>query len=132
MKRLSIKEKPSYFLKNMTNIKDFDPGLLLINEIYIFKSESTMFELSYEGENNTHYAVFNNIECIFRKNGIESYLIFCESGKDKKMLNEYVKVIDEIKDQVLFITEANLFIMGRLFKRFRFKTVDDLPYDKKK
>ena len=79
MKRLNIKEKPSYFFRNMTNITDFDSGLLLINEIYIFKSESTMFELSYERENNTPYAVFNNIECIFRKSGIESYLIFCES-----------------------------------------------------
>ena len=52
-------------------------------------------------------------------------------NKIKKNLNKCVKIIDEIKGQVLFITEANIFIMGRLFKRFKFKTVDDLPYNKK-
>ena len=32
---------------NMTNINDFDPKLLLINEIKTCKSGSTLFEISY-------------------------------------------------------------------------------------
>ena len=51
------------------------------------------------------------------------------------MLDKYVKIIDEIKDQVLFITddenEDKKFIMGKDFNRFKFKTDDNLPYNKK-
>ena len=45
---------------NMTNINDFDPKLLLINEIKTCKSGSTLFEISYCEENNTLYVVFYN------------------------------------------------------------------------
>ena len=47
--------------------------------------------MAYGEENNVPDLVFNNTECIFRKSGIFSYLIFCESDKNKKMLNDYVK-----------------------------------------
>ena len=53
-----------------------------------------------------HIIVFSDIECIFRKSGIFSYLI-------------------------LFIIEDDLFVMGKGFMRFRFKTNDNLPYNKK-
>ena len=42
------------------------------------------------------------------------------------MLDKYVKIFDEIKYQILFIVEADLFVMGKDFMRFRFKTDDDL------
>ena len=42
--------------------------------------------MSYCEENNVPHIVFNNIECIFRKSGVFSYLSFCESDKNKKML----------------------------------------------
>ena len=47
------------------------------------------------------------------------------------MLDKYVKVIDEIKEEILFIIEDDLFVMGKDFTRFRFKTNDNLPYNKK-
>ena len=47
------------------------------------------------------------------------------------MLDKYVKIIDEIKDQILFITEDENFIMGKDFMRFRFKTNYKLPYNQK-
>ena len=79
------------------------------------------------------HIVFNNIECTFRKSGVFSYLIFCESDKNKKMLDDYFKVIDGIKEEVLsFIDEFedNLFILGKDFMRFKFKTDDNLVYKK--
>ena len=92
-----------------------------------------MFDVSYCEESNTPYIVFNNVECIFRKSGINKYLIFCETEKNKKMLDKYVKIIDEIKDQVLFIiddeNEVEIFIMGKDFMRFRFKPNDNLHYN---
>ena len=130
-RRLNIEYKPDYFFTDMSNINGFDPKLLLINEITIFDSESTMFEISYCQENNVPYIVFNNIECIFRKSGINSYLVFCETEQNEKMLKNYTKIIDELKDQILFITEDNLFVMGKGFTRFKFKTDDKLPYNQK-
>ena len=57
--------------------------------------------MTYSEENNVPHIVFNNIECIFRKSGVFSYVIFCESDKNKEMLDDYVKVIDGIKEEVL-------------------------------
>ena len=90
-----------------------------------------MFEISYREKNSTPYVVFNNIECVFGKSGINSYLVLCETEENKKMLEKYVKIIDEIKDQILFITEYISFIIGKDFMRFRFKTNDNLPYNQK-
>ena len=103
----------------LTNIDDLDPKLLLINEFTIFESGSIMFDINYCKENNTLYVVFNNIDCIFRKSGIFSYLIFCETEKNKKMFDKYVKIIDEIKEQILFIIEGKNFIMGKDFMRLK-------------
>ena len=51
------------------------------------------------------------------------------------MLDKYVKIIDEIKDQVLFIiddeNEVEIFIMGKDFMRFRFKPNDNLHCNSK-
>ena len=51
--------------------------------------------------------------------------------QNEKMLKNYTKITDELKDQILFITENDLFVMGKDFTRFRFKTDDKFPYNKK-
>ena len=126
-KRLNIENEPDYYFMNMTNINDFDPKLLLIYEITTFSSGSPMFELSYCEELNTPYIAFNDIEYIFRY----KHLVFCETGKNKKIVENYTKIIDEIKDQILFITKDDVFVMGNYFTGFKFKINDDLPYNKK-
>ena len=55
--------------------------------------------------------------------------MFCETEENKKMLDKYIKIIDEIKDQILFVTEDVSFIMNKYFMRFRFTTNDNLPYN---
>ena len=120
---------------NKTSIKDFDPKLLVINGFAIFEDGSIMFDINYCEKNNVAHNVFNNVECIFRKSDVFSYLILCETEKNKKMLDKYTKIIDEIKEQILFITEdeneGKNFIIGKDFMRFRFKTNDNLVYNKK-
>ena len=129
-KRLNTEYIPDYCFTDMTNINNFDPKLLLLNEITTFNSGSTMFEISYCEENNVAYIVFNNIQCIFRKSGINKYLVFCETEQNEKMLKNYTKIIDELKYQILFIVE-DLFGMSKDFTRFKFETDDKLPYNKK-
>ena len=92
-KRSNIEGKPGYYFMNMTNVNDFNPNLLIINDISVFDSRSTMYEICYDKESNTPYIVFNDIECIFRKSNQNKYLAFCETDKnkknDKKLLEKY-------------------------------------------
>ena len=85
-----------------------------------------MLEIRYCEESNTPYIVFNNIECIFRKSDINKYLVFCETEENERMLKNYTKIIDGIKDSILFVTEDNVFIMDKDFIKIRFKTNKDL------
>ena len=77
--------------------------ILLFNKFTIVDDLSVMFDVNYCQENNTPHVVFNNIECVFKKSGVFSYLIFCETEKNKEMFHKYVKIIDEIKGEILFI-----------------------------
>ena len=48
------------------------------------------------------------------------------------MLDKYVKVIDQINEEILFIVDEDTeFIMGKYFTRFRFRTDNNLPYNQK-
>ena len=132
IRELNIKDWYGYIFTNMTNINDVDYELLLVNHFKSSKDGSIVFSIAYCEENNVLHIVFNNIECIFRKSRIFDDLIFCESDENKKMLDDYVKVIDGIKEEVLsFIDESEdgIFIMGKDFMRFRFKTNDKLPFN---
>ena len=117
----------------MTNINDFDPELLSVDDFSIFKDGPIMFSVVCCEENNTPHFVFNNMECIFRKSDVFSYLLFCENDKSKKILDKYSKVIDKLKEEILSLTidEDDLFVMIRDFMRFKFKTDDKLPHNKK-
>ena len=85
--------------------------IILINEFAIFENGSTMFDINYCKESNTPYIVFNDIECVLRKSEINSYLVLCETEKNEKMLKNYVKIINEIKDQVLFIVDDDFLLV---------------------
>ena len=86
MKRLNIEEQCGYYFMDMTDINDFDPNFLMINEIAVFNNGSSMYEVYYNKESNTPYIVFNDITCMFSKSGQNKYLIFCETQENKTSL----------------------------------------------
>ena len=98
IRELNIKDWPGYIFTNMTNINDLDPEFLLVNDFKSSRDGSIVFNIAYCEENNIPHIAFNKIECIFRKSGIFGFFIFCENDKNKKMLDDYVTVIDEIKE----------------------------------
>ena len=81
------------------------------------------------------HIVFNNIECIFRKSGIYSYLIFCENIKNKDMINNYIKIINQIGDEIAsWIDELEDNDSVRLktdIMKFKFRTDDNLVHNEK-
>ena len=46
------------------------------------------------------------------------------------ILDNYTKLFDEIKEQIESITGDKLFKYGKDFLKIKFKTNDDLPYNK--
>ena len=107
----------------------------MINDFKSCKDSSTISNVCYCEENSVPHVLFNNIECIFRKSGVFSYLIVCESEKNKKMLNNYVSIIDQLKEEIWsFVGDEywnEIFIVGKDFMRFRFKTGDELVYNQR-
>ena len=134
IRELKIKDWSCYFLKEMVNILDINPDFSMINDFKDCKDGSTIFNIAYFEEDSVPHIVFNNIELIFRKSGVFSYLIFCENDKSKNMLNNYVEIVVKIKEEILSWTdelEDEICILGKDFMRFKFKTEDKLVYNKK-
>ena len=129
IKELNIKDWNAYFFKEIINILDIQPEYFMVNDFKSIKDGLTIFNLCYCEENCVPHIVFNNIECIFRKNSVFSYLIFCESDKNKNMINNYVSIIDQLGEELLSWVdedeEDGIFSLGTAFMRFRFKTHDE-------
>ena len=50
--------------------------------------------------------------------------------KTKKKLDYFVSIIDQIKEEILSFEDDDYFVMGKDFMRFKFKTDDNLVYNK--
>ena len=96
IRKLKIKDWSAYIFKEMINILDIEPEYFMVNGFKGCKDGSILFNLYYSKENGVPHIVFNNIECIFKISGIYSYLIFCKNNKNKDVINNYVKIIDQI------------------------------------
>ena len=82
----------------MINILDIEPEYFMVNNFKGCKDRSIVFNLCYCSEDNVPYITFNDIECIFRKCGIYSYLILCENNKNKDIIYSYVNIVDQVND----------------------------------
>ena len=106
----------------------------MVNDFKGCKDGSMLFNLCYSDETSVPHIVFNNIQCIFKKSGIFSYLIFFADGKNKDMIKNYEKIINQIEDEILsFIVEFEdeKFNFDSNFMIFRFKCDDNLVYNKR-
>ena len=85
----------------MTNINDFDPSLLNIDEV-LFKSDKLiMYGIKYIknlNSLNSLYLVFNYLDACIEESGENRYLIFASTEKNEIMLKDYIELWDEIKE----------------------------------
>ena len=134
IRELKPKDWSGYIFKEMVYILDMEPGYFMVNGLKDCKDGSIVFSLCHCSEDSVPHIAFNDIECIFRKRRIYSYLIFCETDKNKNMINNYVKISDKLKEELLsWIDELedDSFKSGNAFIRFKFRTDDNLVYNKK-
>ena len=121
IRKFNIKDCSGYFFEEMINILDIEPEYFMINDFKGCKDDSTIFNVCCCEEYGVPHVVFNDIECIFRKSGVFSCLIFCGSKK----------IVDKLKEEILSFEDDKIFIMGSDFMRFRFKTDDNLVYNQR-
>ena len=108
----------------MINILDIEPQYFMVNDFKGCKDGTAIFNLCYCSEGSITHILF------YRKSGVFSYLIFCESDRNKNMLNNYVEIIDQLKEELLSWTDEDYFVMGKDFTRFKFRTDDEFVYNK--
>ena len=135
IRELKTLDWSGYFFKEIINILDTQPEYFMVNDFKGCKDGSILFNLCYSDENGVPHIAFSYIECIFKKSGIYNYLIFCESDKNKDMINNYVKIIDQIGDEITSwideLEEDDSFTLGEDFMKFKFRTGDNLVYNEK-
>ena len=71
----------------------------------------------------------------FSENVESSCLVFCEIGKNKDMIINYVRSVDQIKEEMMSCVddefEGDNFNLGNDFMRFKFRTDGNLVYNQK-
>ena len=117
----------------MTNISDFDPSLLGIDEVSFKSDELIMYDIKYIkklNSLNSRYLVFSKLEAYIEKSGENRYLIFASTEKNKMMLENYTELWNKIKEQIDLITGDKVTKCSKDFMKIRFKANDDLPLSK--
>ena len=75
----------------MTNIKNFDPSMLSIDQISFESTDSVIYDIEYITMKRTHnenslYLIFNNVDAYIEENNEDKYLIFASTDKNKETL----------------------------------------------
>ena len=106
IKQINVKSRTYYFLNDMINIKDFDSSQLKIDKIsyksirIFYIGYITMKSISND-ENinsvNPLYLIIAEVEGYFEENNGNKYLTFASTSKNRKVLEKYTKLWDEIK-----------------------------------
>ena len=123
----------------MTNIKNFDPNLISIDQVSFEKNTGcAIYEVEYfknfDGANSL-YLIFNNVDPYIEYNPTEDdsepkYLVFASTDKSKEVLENYTELWDEYKDQIKTISGDNPTEYEKDFIMARFESNDDLRLGK--
>ena len=87
IKQINIENRLKYFFNDMTNVNDFDPSLLNIDEVLFESNKLIMYDIKYIKNLNSLdslYLVFNNLDAYIEKSGENRYLIFTSTEKIKQ------------------------------------------------
>ena len=56
-------------------------------------------------------------------------MIFCKNDKNQDMINNYLKIIDQVKEEIISWTEEENFTFNDDFLKLKFRTDDNLVYN---
>ena len=118
--QIKIENRQGYFFNDMTNINDFDPNLLNIDQV-VFESGLIMYGIKYIKDLSSLHLVFNNLDAYIEKRNKNKYLIFASTDKNKLMLENYKELWDEIKEQIKLISDDRVNKYGKDFMKIKMK-----------
>ena len=146
-KQINIKNLTYYFFNDMINIKNFDPSMIKIGK-KLYKNIG-IYYIGYIIINinsaNPLYLMIGEVDGYIEENNGNKYLTFASADKNKKVLEEYTKLWDEIKYHIqtsyhiiydiisYHIQISNSDKSGKYEKNYmkiKFSSDDDLPLNK--
>ena len=133
IRQVNIKNRQNYFFNDMSNIKNFDPNLLNIDQISFENNDSVIYEIEYFknlDSSNSLYLVFNDLDAYIEKSGENRYLIFTSADKNGKALENCTELWNEIKEQIELISGNKVIKYEKDFMKIKFKANDELPLGK--
>ena len=105
-KQINIQNRTYYFVKDMINIKEFDSSQLKIDKISYKNADSyyigyitikSISDYEYINSVNPLYLIIGEVDGYIEENNGNKYLTFASTDKNKKVLEKYTKLWDEIK-----------------------------------
>ena len=134
IKQINIKNRTYYFFNDMINVKNFDPGLLKIDKksyksIDIFYiGYITMKDSDHVKINsiNPLYLIIGEVDGYIEENNGNKYLTFTSTDKNKKVLEKYTKVWDEIKYHIQTINAGKSGEYEKDYIKIKFNPDNDL------
>ena len=133
LRQTNIKNCPGYFFNSMTNSMNLDTNLLGINQISFTSADITAYEIEYfknlDGVNSL-YLVFNDVDAYFECIDKNKYLVFALTHKNKKALENYRELWDEIKEEIKQIRGIDPFEYEKVIMKTEFESDNGLPLGK--
>ena len=142
-KEINIKYRTYYFFDDMININYFDPSLIKIDKKsyksvgiyyigYITMKDSDHVKINSV---NSLYLIIGEVDRCTEENNGNKYLAFASTDKNKKVLEKYTKLWDEIKYDIETINssksgECNPIEYDKDYMKIRFNSDDDSPLNK--
>ena len=139
IKQIDIKNQTYYFFNDIVNIKDFDSSLLKIDKksyknigIYYIGYITGKSISDYENINSVNplYIIIGEVDGYIEENNENKYLTFASTDKNKKVLEKYAKLWDEIKYHIQTINAAKSGEYEKYYMKIKFILNHDLPLNK--
>ena len=136
IKQINIKSRTYYFFNEIINMKDFDPSLIKIDKksyknigIY-YIGYITIKSISDINRVNPLYLITGEVDGYIEENNGNKYLTFASIDKNKKVLEKYAKLRDEIKHPIQTINAGKSGENEKDYMKIKFSSDDNLPLNK--
>ena len=134
LRQIDIKSRSEYVFDSMTNIKRYDTNLVIVNQLSFINDDAVNYEIEYSKDyDNAYplYLVFNDVDMYFSCVNGEKYLVFAQTDGDERVLKNYKKLWNEVKEEIRTIKGGGEpFEYEKDYMITRLESDNGLPLDK--